>query len=163
MTLPCLVPVRRLPRNLGQTRSDHVTRKELGARNNGNGAYGQAGKWQTVVPSSPSLSLKTLITGILVLAVFTLEVEMDYASETSLCTVVPFPTDTPSPIFSEGRGRLYTGYLERIIPSSNCPSKLTDKVRRIFHSKSKPFPFQIKTCYLSDANYQTDNLSHIRL
>ena len=26
-------------------------------------------------------------------------------------------------------------------PSSNCPSKLTDKVRRIVHSKLKPFPF----------------------
>ena len=45
-------------------------------------------------------------------------------------------------------------------PSSNCPSKLTDKVRRIVHSKLKPFPFQIETYYLSDANYQTDNPSH---
>ena len=62
--------------------------------------------------------------------------------------------------FSEGRGRLYTGYLERIIPSSNCPSKLTDKVRRIVHSKLKLFHFQIKTYYLSDANHQTDNPSH---
>ena len=99
----------------------------------------------TVVPYSPSLSLKTLDTGILLSAVFTLELEMDYPSETSLCTIAPFPTDTPSPIFSEGRGRLYTGYLERIIPSSNCPSKLTDKVRRIVHSKLKLFHFQIKT------------------
>ena len=31
------------------------------------------------------------------LAVFTLELEMDYPSETSLCTVIPSPTDTPSP------------------------------------------------------------------
>ena len=31
------------------------------------------------------------------LAVFTLELEMDYPSETSLCTVTPSPTDTPSP------------------------------------------------------------------
>ena len=99
----------------------------------------------TVVPYSPSLSLKTLDTGILLSAVFTLELEMDYPSETSLCTIAPFPTDTPSPILSEGRGRLYTGYLERIIPSSNCPSKLTDKVRRIVHSKLKLFHFQIKT------------------
>ena len=82
---------------------------------------------------------------------------MDYQSEASLCTVTPFPTDTPSPIFSEGRGRLYTGYLERIIPSSNCPSKLTDKVRRIVRSKLKLFHFQIKTYYISDANHQTDN------
>ena len=36
---------------------------------------------------SPSLSLKALDTGILFLAVFTLELEMDYLSETRLCTV----------------------------------------------------------------------------
>ena len=70
------------------------------------------------------------------------------------------PTDTPSPIFAGGRGRLYTGYLERIIPSSNGPSKLTDKVRRIVHSKLKLFHFQIKKYYLSDVNHQTDNSSH---
>ena len=119
---------------------------------------------ETVVLYSPSLSLKTLDTGILLLAVFTLELEMDCPSETSPCTESvqssPSPIDTPSPIFSEGRGRLYTGYLERIIPSSNCPSKLTDKVRRIVHSKLKLFHFQIKTYYLSDANHQTDNPSH---
>ena len=62
------------------------------------------------------------------------------------------PTDTPSPIFLRGRGRLYTGYLERIIPSS--------KVRRIADLKLKLFHFQIKTYYLSDANHQTDNPSH---
>ena len=49
------------------------------------------------------------------MAVFTLELEIDYPSETSLCTVALFPTDTSSPIFSEGSGRPYTGYLERII------------------------------------------------
>ena len=70
------------------------------------------------------------------------------------------PTDTPSPIVCEGRAWLYTGFLERIIPSSNCPSKLTDKVRRIVHSKLKLFHFQIKKYYLSDAKYQTDNPSH---
>ena len=37
--------------------------------------------------------------GNLLMAVFTLELETDYASETSLCTVAPFPTDTPSSIF----------------------------------------------------------------
>ena len=59
---------------------------------------------------------KTLDTGILLLAVFKLQLEMDYPSETSLFTVAPSPTDTPSPIFfAEGRGRLYTGYLKRII------------------------------------------------
>ena len=45
-------------------------------------------------------------------------------------------------------------------PSSNRPSKLTDKVRRIVHSKLTPFHFQIKTNYLPDADYQTDNPSH---
>ena len=55
---------------------------------------------------------------------------------------------------------MYTGYLERIIPSSNCPSKLKDKVRRIVHSKLKLFHFQIKTYCLSDANHETDNPSH---
>ena len=113
-----------------------------------------------VVPYSPSLSLKTLDTGILLLAVFTLELEMDHPSETSLCTVAPSPQTPLLRFFSEGRGRLYTGYLERIIPSSNCPSKLKDKVRRIVHSKLKRFHFQIKTYYPSDANHQTDNPSH---
>ena len=83
-----------------------------------------------------------------------------YPSETSLCTVALSPTDTPSPIFSEERGRLYTGYLKRIIYLQTVPSKLTDKVRWIIHSKLKPFHFQIKTYYLSDSNYQTDNPSH---
>ena len=62
------------------------------------------------------------------------------------------PTDISSPIFSEGRWWLYTGYLERIIPSS--------EVRRIVHSNLKLFHFQIKTYYLSDANHQTGNPSH---
>ena len=43
--------------------------------------------------------------GNFVIGRFTLELETDHPSETSLCTVAPFPTDTPSPIFSEGRGR----------------------------------------------------------
>ena len=65
---------------------------------------------------SLSLSLKTLDTGILLLAVFKLEIEMDYPFEPSLCQSPPASsTDTPSPTFCEGRGRLYTGYLERII------------------------------------------------
>ena len=84
---------------------------------------------------------------------------MDYPSETTLCTVPPTRQTAPSPIFSKGRGR-YKGFLERIIQSSNCPSKLTDKVRRIAHSNLKIFNFQIKTYYLSDANHQTVNPSH---
>ena len=77
--------------------------------------------------------------GNLLLAVFKLELEMDYTSETSLCTVAPSPTDTPSPIFSEGRGVAVHRLFETDNPSSNCASKLTDKVRRIVHSKLKPF------------------------
>ena len=83
------------------------------------------------------------------LGVFTLELEMDYPSETSLCTDAPSPQTPLLPFFSEARGRLYTGYLERIIESSNCPSKLTDKVRRLVHSKLKLFHFQIKSTYLT--------------
>ena len=66
-----------------RTRSDHVTRNALAARNNLNEAY------------SPSLSLEILVVGVLLLAVFILELEMDYPCETSLCTVAPFPTDSP--------------------------------------------------------------------
>ena len=94
-----------------RTRSDHVTRKALAARNNE--AYGQGNgrqSFRTVLryhykhwtrefgywPFSHKRS------------------EMDYPFETSLCTVAPSPTDTSSPIFSEGRGRMYTGYLKRI-------------------------------------------------
>ena len=67
------------------------------------------------------------------LAVFTLELEMDYPTETSLCTVNPSPTDTPSPfLLLRGGGRLYTGYLKWLIHLQlNCPSKLTEKARRI--------------------------------
>ena len=79
-----------------RTRSDHVTRNALAARNNkayGQGKTADSGSVQSLLP------LKTMDTGILLLAVFTLELETDYPSETSLCTVAPFPTDTPSPIF----------------------------------------------------------------
>ena len=48
-------------------------------------------------------------------------------------------------------------------PYPNCPSKLTNKVRWIVHSKLKPFRFETKTYCLSDANYQTDNPSHANL
>ena len=113
-----------------------------------------------MVPYSPSLSLKTLDTGILLLAVFTLELEMDYPSETSLCTVAPSPTDTPSPIFFWGEGAAVHRLSEMDNPSSNCPSKLMDKARQIVHSKLKLFHFQIKTYYLSDANHQKINPSH---
>ena len=88
----------------------------------------------------------------MLLAVFTLELEMDYPSETSLCTVASSPQTPLLRFFSEGRGGLYTGYLERIIPSS--------KVRWIVDSKLKLFHFQIKTYYVSDANHLADNMAH---
>ena len=135
-----------------RTRSDHVTRNALAARNNkayGQGKTADSGSVQSLLP------LKTMDTGILLLAVFTLELETDYPSETSPVYSRPLPDRHPlSDFFSEGRGRLCTGYLERIIPSANCPSKLKDKVRRIVHAKLKLFH------YLSEANHQTDNPSH---
>ena len=59
----------------------------------------------------------------------------------------------------KGGGTTVSRLSETDNPSSNCPSKLAGKVRRMVHSKLKPFHFQIKTYYLSDANYQTDNPS----
>ena len=139
-----------------------MTRKALAAWNNE--ANEQARQRQTVVLYSPTLSLKTLDTGILLLAVFTLELEIDYLSETSLSTVAPSPTDTSSPIFLREGGSCTQTISEMDNPSSKFPLKLTDKqtdkVRRIVHLKLKPFHFQIKRYYLSDANYQTGNPSH---
>ena len=59
------------------------------------------------------------------------------------------------------RGRLYTGYRKRIIHLQTVPQNWRI-IRRIVpdHSKLKPSHFQIKTYYLSDSNYQTDNQSH---
>ena len=57
--------------------------------------------------------IKKLDTGILLLAVFTLELEMDYLSETSLFTVASSPRTPLLGFFTEGRGRVYTGYLHR--------------------------------------------------
>ena len=80
---------------------DHVTRNALAARNNE--AHGQ-GNGKTVVPCSPSLSLKTLDTEILLLAVLTLDLEMDHPSETSLCTVAPSPQTPLLRFFFWGEG-----------------------------------------------------------
>ena len=123
VTIPCFsLTLRRLPtqsrsRHFGgvsekKTRSDHVTRHALVARNNE--ACAQAnGRGRSVQSFA---IIRTLDTVIFLLAVFKLELEMDYPSEMiSLCTVAPSPTDTPSSIFSEGSGRLYIGYLKRII------------------------------------------------
>ena len=132
-----------------RTRTDHMTRKTLAARNNA--AYEQGRRQDS--PSVQSLAIiRNTGQEILLLAVFTLDLEMDHPSETSLCTVAPFPQTPILRFFPEGRGRLHTSYLKRIILSS--------KVRRIVHSKLKLFHCQIKTYHLSDANHQTDNPSH---
>ena len=66
------------------------------------------------------------------------------------------PTDTPSPIFSGGRGRLYTGYLERIIPSL--------KVRRIVNLKLKLFHFKLRRItYLTQIIKRITRLTRIIL
>ena len=43
------------------------------------------------------------------------------------------------------------------IKSVKIDEKQMDKVRQIVHPKLRPFHFQIKTYYMSDENYQTDN------
>ena len=73
------------------------------------------------------------------------------------CVQSPPPPQTP---LLRGEGAAEHSLSEMDNPSSNCPSKLMDKVRRIVHSELKLFHFQIKTYYLSDANHQTDNPSH---
>ena len=134
-----------------------MTRNALAGRNNE--AYGQVNGRQSFC-TVLRFHLKHWKPEFLLFAVVTLELEMDYPSETGLCTVAPSPTDTPSLIFFRGEGAAVHRLSEMDNPSSNCPSKLMDKVRRIVHSKLKLFHFQIKTYYLSDANHQTDNPSH---
>ena len=66
---------------------------------------------------------------------------MDYPRETNLCTIALSATATNSPIFSEwgvggGGAAAVHRPSETDNPSSNCPSKLTDKqtpdnIRRI--------------------------------
>ena len=76
------------------------------------------------------------------------------------CVQSPLPNRHPFSVFFRGEGAAVHRLSGTDNPSSNCPSKLADKVRQIVHSKLKPFHFQIKTYYLSGANYQTDNPSH---
>ena len=74
--------------------------------------------------------------GILFLAVFTLELEMDYPSETSLCTVTPSPQTPLLQFFLRGGGGctqatyLGAGYM---IPRKLKPSE-TLKIRHNFAS-----------------------------
>ena len=74
-----------------RTRSDHVTRNALAGRNNE--AYGQVNGRQSFC-TVLRYQLKHWKPEFLLLAVFTLELEMDYPSETGLCTVAP-PQQTP--------------------------------------------------------------------
>ena len=69
-----------------------MTRNGLAARNNE--AYGQDNGRQSLctILRYPHKSL------------FKLELEVDYSSETSLCTLAPSPTDTLSQIFFFLRG-----------------------------------------------------------
>ena len=76
------------------------------------------------------------------------------------CEQTPPPPQTPLSDFFIGEGAAVHRLSETDNPYPNCPSKLTDEVRWIVHSKLKPFHFQTKTYYVSDANYQTDNPSH---
>ena len=127
-----------------------MTRNALAAPNNE--AYGEGNG--TVFLYNPSLSLKTLETGILLLAVFTLQLEIDHPSETSLCTVAPSPQAPLLRLFLGGRG------------GGAAVHRLSGADNPVFKSqpdcsfKIKTIHFQIKTYYLSDANHQTDNPSH---
>ena len=57
----------------------------------------------------------------------------------------PLPHRHPFSDFFLGEGAAVHRLSETDNPYPNCPSKLTDKVRWIVHSKLKPFHFQIKT------------------
>ena len=78
---------------------------------------------------------------------------MDYPFETSQSP--PPPQTSLLRYVVRGGGGCTKALSETDNPSSNCASKLTDKVRRIVQSKLKQFHLQI-----SEANYQTDNPSH---
>ena len=108
LTIPCFsLTLRRLPtqsrsRDFGgvsekKTRSDHVTRNSSAAR-----IMRPTDKATADNRSVQSFAIikNTRHRNCFTLAFFTLELEMDqmdYPSETSLCTVTPSPTDTPSP------------------------------------------------------------------
>ena len=96
----------------------------------------------------------------MLLAVFKLELEMDYPSETGMaCAQSPPPPQTPIlRFFLKGRGGGGAAAVHRLSgtdnPSSNCPSKLTDKVRRIVHSKLR------RITYLTQIIKRITHLAH---
>ena len=107
-----------------------------------------------MAPYSPSLSLKTLNTGILLLAVFTLELEVDYRSEISLCTAAPSLQTPLLQFFLRGGG----GCTERLSGTDNPVLKMSVEidVRRIVHSKLKISIFRLKSI-----TYLTRNIKRI--
>ena len=133
-----------------------MTRNVLAARNNE--AYGQ------VTADSPFCIIKNTGHGNFVFGRFHTRARkwiIRLRLACVHCTVAPSPTDIhPFSVFFWGEGAAVHRLSGTDNSSSNCPSKLADKVRRIVRSKLKPFHFQIKTHYLSDVNYQTDNPSH---
>ena len=171
MTLPCLIPVRRLPtpsrsRHFGglsekKTLSDHVTRNAIVARSQQWGLWTRQG--QTVVLYSLTLSLETLDTRILLLAVFTLALEMDYPSSTA-CVQSPLLYRHHSLIFFWGEGAAVNMLpVKRIIHLQtvhhNWQINRRIKSGGLFIQTQNHFVFTVKRYCLSDANYQTDNPS----
>ena len=77
-----------------------MTRNALGARNNG--AHGKGNADSRSVQSFAII--KTLDTGILFIGRFHASLEMDYPSETSLCTVAPSPQTLLLRFFLRGGG-----------------------------------------------------------
>ena len=63
---------------------------------------------------------------------------------------------TRSRVFIRCKNSRLRIYLQNL---SKLTDRQMDKVRRIVHPKLKPLHFQIKTYYLSDINYPTDNPS----
>ena len=137
--------------------SDHVTRNALAVRNNE--AYGQ------VMADSRSVQsfciIKNTGHGNFVIGRFHTRARKWIIRQTLACVQSSPPPQTPLFLFFFWREGAAVHRLSRTDhPSSNCPSKLADKVRQIVHLKLKQFHFQIKTYYISGANYQTDNPSH---
>ena len=103
-----------------KTRPDHVTRNELAARDNE--AYGQFKSPQTGVLYSPFCIIKITGRGNFVIGRFDSRARKRIIRLRVACVQSPPPPQTPLFrfvlfffSFSEGRGWLYTGYLERII------------------------------------------------
>ena len=120
---------------------------------------------QTVVPYSPFCIIKNTGHGNFVVGRFHTRARkwiIRLRLACVHCTVASSPTDMHPfsiPFFSEGRGRLCTGYLERIIHLQT--------VRQNWRIKSGGLIIQNKNHsiskmnYLPDANYQTDKPSHM--